>query len=134
LQHTVTVREIDMIYTITIYGEAGVFEALPKSRQDEVMAGHHTLQAALKDRGDFVTMKLMPPTSAVMVDPAPAPDQAPLIVDGPFAETKESFLGFYAAEFKDLDEALDYARMISSPVARLEVRPVAWAGGVISSQ
>jgi hypothetical protein len=123
-----------MIYAITIYGEAGLFEALPKERQDDVMSGHGALQAALKERGEFVSLKLMPPTSAVMVEAARTADQAPLITDGPFAETKESFLGFYAAEFKDLDEALDYAKMISSPIARLEVRPVAWAGGTISSE
>ncbi|WP_319544397.1 YciI family protein [Ruegeria conchae] len=123
-----------MIYAITIYGEPGVFEALPKDRQEEVMSGHSALQSALTDRGEFVSMKLMPPTSAVMVEPATTEGTAPLITDGPFAETKENFLGFYAADFKDLDEALEYAKMISSPVARLEVRPVAWAGGVISSE
>ena len=122
-----------MIYAITIYGEAGVFESLPKERQDEVLAGHGALQDALRARGEFVSIKLMPPTSAVTVDPAPGTDQPPLIVDGPFAETKESFLGFYAAEFSDLDEAVEYAKMISSPIARLEVRPVAWAGGALSS-
>ncbi|WP_170350783.1 YciI family protein [Ruegeria atlantica] len=123
-----------MIYAITIYGEAGVFEALPRDRQDEVMSGHGALQTALNKRGEFVSIKLMPPTSAVMVEPAASEGTAPLITDGPFAETKENFLGFYAADFKDLDEALEYAKMISSPVARLEVRPVAWAGGVISSE
>ena len=123
-----------MIYAITIYGEDGLFESLPQERQDEVMAGHSALQAKLKARGKFISVKLMPPTSAVMVEPTTAADPNPLIVDGPFAETKESFLGFYAADFKDLDEALDYAKMISSPIARLEVRPVAWAGGEISSE
>ena len=123
-----------MIYAITIYGEAGVFEALPKERQDEIMLGHGALQDALKGRGEFVSMKLMPPTSAVMVEPAKNDSAAPLITDGPFADTNENFLGFYAADFKDLDEALEYAKMISSPVARLEVRPVAWAGGSISSE
>ncbi len=123
-----------MIYAITIYGEPGVFDALPKERQDEVMSGHRALQEALTARGSFVTMKLMPPASAVMVEPAAGSDHAPLVVDGPFAETKESFLGFYAADFADLEEALNYAKMISSPIARLEVRPVAWAGGAISSE
>lgn len=123
-----------MIYTITIYGEAGAFEALPKDRQDEVMSGHKTLQAALGARGEFVSMKLMPPTSAVTIEPTSAESAAPLITDGPFPETKENFLGFYAADFKDLDEALEFAKMISSPIARLEVRPVAWAGGAISSE
>ena len=120
-----------MLYAITIYGEPGVFEALPKERQDEVMSGHGALQSALSERGEFVSMKLMPPTSAVVVEPAAA-QQPPLVVDGPYAETKESFLGFYVADFRDLDEALEYAQMISSPVARLEVRPAAWAGGSIT--
>lgn len=123
-----------MLYTIAIYGEAGVFDALPDQRQEQVMAGHKSLQNALGARGDFVSFKLMPPSTAVTVNPAPDSSQAPLIVDGPFAETKESFLGLYAAEFSDLDEALSFAGMISSPVVRLEVRPVAWAGGVLSSE
>lgn len=123
-----------MIYAISIFGEAGVFDALPEARQQEVMAGHQALQKALEARGDFVSFKLMPPSAAVKVEPAPEPGQAPLIVDGPFSETKESFLGFYAAEFADLEEALAHARMISSPIARLEVRPVAWAGGAIRSE
>ncbi|MEM0950335.1 MAG: YciI family protein [Pseudomonadota bacterium] len=123
-----------MIYAITIYGEAGVFEALPKDRQDQVMSGHRALQDALKKKGDFVSMRLMPPTSAVMVEPAASDGAPPLITDGPFADTKENFLGFYAADFVNLSEALDYAKLISSPIARLEVRPVAWAGGAISSE
>lgn len=123
-----------MIYAITIYGEDGVFESLSKERQDEVMAGHGALQQALRSRGKFVSMKLMPPTSAVTLDPAPTAGQPPMVVDGPYAETKESFLGFYAADFDDLDEATHYASLISSPIARLEVRPVAWAGGVLATE
>ncbi|MEK0162455.1 YciI family protein [Phaeobacter sp. A36a-5a] len=134
LQHVISALEKTMIYAITIYGEAGLFETLPKERQDEVLAGHGALQEALKKRGEFISIKLMPPTSAVMLDPAPVVDHPPLIVDGPYAETKESFLGFYAADFENLDDALTHAKMISSPVVRLEVRPVAWAGGAISSE
>ncbi|WP_299915621.1 YciI family protein [uncultured Roseobacter sp.] len=122
-----------MMYAITIYGEAGMFENLPKDRQEQVMANHHALQEKLQDRGDFISVKLMPPSSAVTIDPAPEAAADPLIIDGPFAETKESFLGFYAAEFSNLEEAITHARMISSPIARLEVRPIAWAGGAIST-
>ncbi len=123
-----------MMYSILIYGEAGVFDQLPKSAQDKVLQGHHALQAALAERGDFFTMKLMPPSSAVTVEPVAEAGQTPLVVDGPFAETKESFLGFYAAEFTDLEEALTHARMISSPIARVEVRPVQWSGGILPSE
>ena len=101
-----------MIYTITIYGEPGVFEALPKERQDEVMSGHGALQSALSERGEFVSMKLMPPTSAVMVEPASTEGSAPLITDGPFAETKEQLGGFYLVDAADLDEACKLAAMV----------------------
>lgn len=123
-----------MMYAINIYGEVGVFDNLPQARQEDLMSGHRALQKKLGASGDYVSVKLMPPSTAVTVNPAPTPDQDPLIVDGPFAETKESFLGFYAAEFDDLEDALAHARMISSPIARLEVRPIDWAGGVISTQ
>ena len=122
-----------MMYAILIYGEAGVFEQLPKAAQDEVMSGHKSLQDALRARGDFASLKLMPPSTAVTVEPATDPAAPSLVIDGPFAETKESFLGFYAAEFESLDDALAHARQISSPIARLEVRPIQWAGGVLST-
>ena len=49
-----------------------------------------------------------------------------LITDGPFADTKEVFGGFYLLEADDLDGALDFAARI--PATRLggcvEVRPL----------
>ncbi|MBI3897007.1 MAG: YciI family protein [Gammaproteobacteria bacterium] len=48
------------------------------------------------------------------------------ITDGPFAETKEQFGGYYLIEAKDLDEAIHVAAKI--PGARfgcVELRPVA---------
>ena len=101
-----------MIYVISIYGQAGVFEALPKDRQDEVMSGHGALQTALKARGEFVTMKLMPPTSAVMVEPARAEGQPPLITDGPFSETKEVFGGFFIIEAESYNHAAELCQQI----------------------
>ena len=49
----------------------------------------------------------------------------PMIVDGPFAETKEQLAGFYLIDAKDLDAAIAFAARI--PPARagsIEVRPV----------
>nr|WP_247350678.1 MULTISPECIES: YciI family protein [unclassified Bradyrhizobium] len=44
-----------------------------------------------------------------LVEPR-APIGAPLVLDGPYAETKEQLLGFYIVDCKNLDEALDVAR------------------------
>ena len=54
-------------------------------------------------------------------------DQQPLITDGPFADTKEVFGGFYLFEADDLDSALEIAKRV--PAARtggaVEIRPIA---------
>ncbi|SFI92477.1 YciI family protein [Caulobacter sp. UNC279MFTsu5.1] len=52
--------------------------------------------------------------------------EAPFVVDGPFAETKEQFLGFYVLDVADMDEALAVARElgVANPGGAYEVRPM----------
>jgi hypothetical protein len=48
-----------------------------------------------------------------------------LVTDGPFAETKEEFGGFYLIEAPNLDEAIKWAAKIPGAVrGTIEVRPV----------
>jgi hypothetical protein len=48
-----------------------------------------------------------------------------LVTDGPFAETKEEFGGFYLIEAPDLDEAIKWAAKIPGAArGTVEVRPV----------
>jgi hypothetical protein len=49
-----------------------------------------------------------------------------MIIDGPFAETKEQLLGFYVADFPDEDAAFDAVRHLrrANPTAVYEVRPI----------
>jgi hypothetical protein len=48
-----------------------------------------------------------------------------LVTDGPFAETKEEFGGFYLIEAADLDEAIRWAAKIpGAERGTVEVRPV----------
>lgn len=50
-------------------------------------------------------------------------DSGPAIVDGPFAETKESIAGFAIVDVPDLDAALEMTRSWpASPV--VEIRPI----------
>ena len=53
-------------------------------------------------------------------------DGRTLVTDGPFADTKEIFAGFYLVEAADLDAATELAARI--PAARMggsiEIRPV----------
>jgi hypothetical protein len=67
--------------------------------------------------------RLQPVTTATTVR---VKDGEMLLTDGPFADTKEIFGGFYIVEASTLDEALELAGRI--PAARLggsvEVRPL----------
>lgn len=49
-----------------------------------------------------------------------------VVTDGPFIDTKESIGGFYVIEARDLDHALELAKLVPEPV--VEVRPVVRTG------
>jgi hypothetical protein len=53
----------------------------------------------------------------------------PLVLDGPFAETKEQLAGYYILECKDLDEAIEWAARIPTACKGMdgciEIRPLA---------
>lgn len=52
-------------------------------------------------------------------------DGKKMVVDGPFAETKEQLGGYYLFDCKDLDEAVKWASEIpSARYGTVEVRPV----------
>ena len=51
---------------------------------------------------------------------------AGMVIDGPFAETKEQLLGLYVVNCDDADAALDVARDLRrvNPSAVYEIRPI----------
>ena len=108
-----------MQYAVLIYtgeGDAPTDEAAAEAVTAEYMA----LSAEPITIGGA---ELHPPTTATTVRQR---DGETLITDGPFAETKEVFGGFYLLEAADLDQALDFAARI--PAVRfggsVEVRPI----------
>lgn len=46
----------------------------------------------------------------------------PIVTDGPFIETKEALGGFYLVEARDLDQALELAKLC--PSSNIEIRPL----------
>jgi hypothetical protein len=46
------------------------------------------------------------------------------LTDGPFVETKEALGGFYVVEARDLDHAVEIAKLCPAPFGGVEVRPV----------
>ena len=75
----------------------------------------------------------MPTTAATTLRKDQEP---PLVVDGPFAETKEQLLGFYIVDCQSLDEALGFARELAAanPGGAYEIRPVVYFNSGSQSQ
>jgi hypothetical protein len=50
-----------------------------------------------------------------------------MVVDGPFAETKEQLLGFYVLDCSSLEDAIAAAKLLAAekPQGTLEIRPIA---------
>lgn len=91
---------------------------------DEYMSDWTAYNQKLIDGGHWLGGSQLQPTStATTIRRAGGTDT---VIDGPFAETKEQFGGYYLVTAADLDEALDLAKEMPIDNASLEVRPLAY--------
>jgi hypothetical protein len=114
-----------MLYAILCYNEEDVVWSMSKEEDAAMMARIDVVQQRLIKAGKLGTsLRLLPTTSATTLRKSAA---EPLVIDGPFAETKEQLLGFYIIEVVNLDDALDIARELSAAKtgSTYEIRPVA---------
>src|ERR1700754_3984920 len=101
-----------MLYAILCYHREDVVGAWSKTEDDAVMAKLAIVQEKLARQGRLGPVaRLLPTTAATTLRKDSEP---PLVIDGPFAETKEQLLGFYILDVANLDEALDAARELAA--------------------
>ncbi len=109
-----------MQYALLIYSRPGATEALG---DDEREAIHREYMDIKQAPGVVGGASLHPVETATTVR---VQGGQMLVTDGPFADTKEVFAGFYLIEADDLDQATELAARI--PAGRLggaiEIRPV----------
>lgn len=109
-----------MKYALLIYSKPGSHEALPEDQYKAVYGEYVTLA---DDSRCVASGQLQPIETATTVR---VQDGKTLTTDGPFADTKEVFGGYYLFEAGNLDEAIELAGRI--PAARLggaiEIRPL----------
>jgi hypothetical protein len=109
-----------MQYALLIYSKPGTLESLSPAEREALSVEYFALR---DEPGILGGAGLQPVTTATTIRLA---DGKPLVTDGPFADTKEVFGGFYLLEAGDLDQATEMAARI--PVLRLggtvEIRPV----------
>jgi hypothetical protein len=115
-----------MQYMLLIYHDE---QALSEIEREECYTEALKLAHELNQNGRYVAASPLHPTSTATS--VRVRDGKRLVTDGPFAETREQFAGYFVIEARDLDEALGIAARI--PIARLgtvEVRPVIELAGL----
>ncbi len=118
-----------MQYAILIYGMEGLFDRLPEEEQEAAMERHRELQREHGAKGTLgAVARLMGTSTAVTVRKR---GDGVLVLDGPFAETKEQLLGLYILECDSIEDAVKQAKKLPQGLAAYEVRPVGWGGGTI---
>jgi hypothetical protein len=113
-----------MLYAFLCYNDEDAVFSWTKEEDAAVMARLAMVHAPLQKAGRFgPAVRLMPTTAATTLRKSSDP---PLVLDGPFAETKEQLLGFYVIDCENLEAALDVARDLgkANPGGSYEVRPL----------
>lgn len=113
-----------MLYAILCYDSEAVVGAWTREQDDTAIAKLGVVQEKLKKQGRLGPVaRLMPTTSATTLRKG----KEAVVLDGPFAETKEALLGFFIVDCVSLEQALDTAKELgraSSSNGSYEVRPL----------
>jgi hypothetical protein len=112
-----------MLYAILCYHDEDFVGSWSKEQDAAVMAKLAVVQDKLAKQGRLGPVaRLLPTTAATTL----RKENPPVVLDGPYAETKEQLLGFYIVDCNNLDEAVEVARDLgaANPGGAYEIRPV----------
>lgn len=114
-----------MLYAILCYDSEAVVGSWSKEEDDALMGRISAVKQKLAANNKLgPNLRLMPTTAATTLRHG----REPVVIDGPFAETKEQLLGFYIIDCENLDEAIATARELAGTkqhgTGSYEIRPV----------
>jgi hypothetical protein len=114
-----------MLYAILCYDSEEVVGAWSKEEDDAAMVKLGVVEQKLASQGRLGPVARLLPTSAATTV---RKGRETLVLDGPFAETKEQLLGFFVVECETLEAAIETAKELgraSSSTGSYEIRPLA---------
>jgi hypothetical protein len=113
-----------MLYAILCYDDEDVVGSWSKEKDDAVMASLGAVQQKLaQEKRLGPVARLMNTTSATTLRKG----KETMVIDGPFAETKEQLLGFFVVDCNSLDHAIETAKELGRANASngsYEIRPL----------
>lgn len=115
-----------MRYMLLIYSrENELAERSPKD-MERLIAAHWVVIDESRKQGVLLAVDPLQPTATATT--VRTEGGKPLILDGPFAETKEQLAGYYILDCRDLDEAIAWAAKVPTACAGghgcVEIRPI----------
>ncbi|HEX2560230.1 YciI family protein [Phenylobacterium sp.] len=114
-----------MLYAILCYDSEDVVGAWTKEEDEAAIKRLEVVEEKLARQGRLGPVaRLLPTTAATTIRKG----REAMVIDGPFAETKEQLLGFFIVECASLDDAIETAKELgkaSSSAGSFEVRPLA---------
>jgi hypothetical protein len=112
-----------MQYMLLINSEEANYASFTEEQMGQLMADYGAFSAELEASGSYLASHRLRPTDTATT--VRVREREVLTTDGPFAETKEQFGGYYLIDVANLDEAIQWAAKIpTAKYGSVEVRPV----------
>jgi hypothetical protein len=111
-----------MLYMLLIYGREEEWQQRDRAQRERIMECH--LKALQMENDDGVLIasgRLLRTDHATTVRATP---EEVVVVDGPFAETKEQLGGFQVLNCDSLEHVLEYVRQFVAQGGTIEIRPL----------
>jgi len=111
-----------MKFLLMLYAEEKVGLAMPPEQMAGFMDQMHAYQQTLEKAGAFIATSALQPTLAAKTISTATGEL--MVHDGPYAETREQFGGYYIIEATDMDHAVALAAQCpAASWGSVEVRP-----------
>jgi len=114
-----------MRYMLLVYSTEPP-DGLTPEEADRIRSGHGRVMAATAQKGILRGAEPLAPTSTATT--VRMQDGKAMVIDGPFAETKEHLAGYYILDCENLDEAIEWAAQIPTEChggpGCIEIRPL----------
>lgn len=112
-----------MQFMLLIYSDPSARPAYGSPEMQEEFGRWLAYSEDLRTAGAFISGEPLEPIATATT--VRKRDGETLLVDGPFAETKEVLGGYYVVDVADLDQAVEWAsRMPNITYGSVEVRPL----------
>ncbi|MDJ0378795.1 YciI family protein [Cryobacterium sp. PH31-L1] len=107
-------------YIVLIYEDQARYATMSPEEWGALIDAHNTFRNQISELGGALTGG----EALASVTTAKTIKGRGMVTDGPFVESEEAFGGYYSFEARDLDHAVEIAKLCPAPFGGVEVRPL----------